>query len=197
MALVVAAKFDVIQLGPYATTAPEDQTNASMTWSQNEEGQISVLARAKDHAKNALQTALPYPVQNANELPLIKHLRPEMILLPLEWKRTCKILNVHHLHPNNKWIAMLTIHIYLTCNHIVIRHHSLPPMYGSRQIQQLITRYVHVLLHVQISNMFSARDNVAISSDSILWIRARFLRQIILSSATGREYLPISRRLPS
>lgn len=84
MALVVAAKFDVIQLGPYATTAPEDQTNASTTWSQNEEGQINVLARVKDHAKNALQTGLPYPVQNANELPLIKHLRPEMILLPLE-----------------------------------------------------------------------------------------------------------------
>ena len=56
MSLVVAAKFDATQPGPYATTALEDQTNASMTWSQNEEVQISVLVPVKDHVKSVPQT---------------------------------------------------------------------------------------------------------------------------------------------
>lgn len=70
--LVVAGKFDAIQLGLLATTAPEDQTNVSTIWSQNEEDQISVLVRVNDLAKSALQTGQPRLVQNANELPLIK-----------------------------------------------------------------------------------------------------------------------------
>lgn len=72
MPLVVAGKFDAIQLGLFATTAPEDQTNASMIWFQNEEDQISVLVRVNDPAKKDLQTGQPRLVQNANELPLNK-----------------------------------------------------------------------------------------------------------------------------
>lgn len=72
MPLVVAGKFDAIQLGLFATTAPEDQTNASMIWFQNEEDQISVLVRVNDPAKKDLQTGQPHLVQNANELPLNK-----------------------------------------------------------------------------------------------------------------------------
>ena len=72
ISLVVAGKFDVIQLGLFVTTVPEDQTNVSMIWSQNEEDQISVLVHVNDLAKNALQTGQPRHVQSANEIPVIK-----------------------------------------------------------------------------------------------------------------------------
>ena len=72
ISLVVAAKFDAIQLGLSATIAPEDRTNVNMIWSQNEEDQISVLVRVNDLAKSALQMGQPHLVQSANEHPLIK-----------------------------------------------------------------------------------------------------------------------------
>ena len=72
ISLVVAGKFDAIRPGPSAITAPEDQTNVSMIWCQNEEDPISVLVRVNDLAKSALQTGQPRLVQNANELRLIK-----------------------------------------------------------------------------------------------------------------------------
>ena len=82
MSLVVAGKFGAIQLGLFATTAPEDQTNVNTIWFQNEEDQISVLVRVNDLAKSALQTGQPHHVlQNANELPLIKYLNLLRFLL--------------------------------------------------------------------------------------------------------------------
>jgi len=153
MSLVVAAKFDAIQPDPYVTTALGDQTNASMTWSQNEEDQISVPVRVKDRVKSALQMDQPHLVQNVNELPPIEQLSPEIILPPLEWRRTCKILNAHPQYLD-KWIAMLKVHIYLIYIHTPPRRQYPPPIYGSRPIRQLTTRFVILLLYLQISVCF-------------------------------------------
>lgn len=73
-------------------------------------------------------------------------MNPETFLLLLESKTTGKIRNAHPPFPVKR-IAILKIHIHPIFIHTLV---SLPT-YGSRLIQHLITRYVVLSLHSQIS----------------------------------------------
>ncbi|PPQ92783.1 hypothetical protein CVT25_003831 [Psilocybe cyanescens] len=59
IACLAVVKFDAIQQDPFATTASEDQTNASMTWYQREEVQISVLRKRTNTTERSEQRELP------------------------------------------------------------------------------------------------------------------------------------------
>lgn len=134
----VAAKFDVIQQGPFVTTVSDDPTNASMTWYLNEEALTSVLALVNAPVKSGLQTVLLLHPQSESEL-RVRDRPSNLNLRHLASRKTCSRTRSVRRPPLVTQIEIHTTPISIHTRARPLPHHQ--RTCGFPQIR-LTTRYV-------------------------------------------------------